>query len=98
MLDLTLTEMQKGRYRASVRVSGDISRGKGSMGGVFDGLEGDREGKIGELVVDGEGRGSLVGEIGWRVWEMVGRGSWWRRLRMQMAGVRRIKGVGLPLV
>ena len=74
ILDLTLTGMQEGRYKASVRVSGDISNGKGSMGGVFDGLEGDQEGEIGELVVDRDGRGSLVGEIGWRVWEMVGRG------------------------
>ena len=74
MLDMTLTGMKEGRYRASVRVSGDISMGKGSMGGVFAGLEGDRKGEIGELVVDAEGRGSLVGEIEWRVWEMVGRG------------------------
>ena len=74
MLDLTLTGMKEGRYRASVRVSGDISTGRDSMGGIFKGLEGDRKGEIGELVVDAQGRGSLIGEIGWRVWEMVGRG------------------------
>ena len=74
MLDLTLTGMKEGRYKASVRTKGDISAGKEGMGGVFTGLEGDRNGEIGELIVDAKGRGSLIGEIGWRVWEMVGRG------------------------
>ncbi|KAG8529999.1 uncharacterized protein KY384_005481 [Bacidia gigantensis] len=74
MLDLTLTGMEEGKYWASVRASGDISAGKKSMGNIFMGLAGDREGSIGELMVDKTGRGVLVGEIGWRVWEMVGRG------------------------
>ena len=74
MLDLTLTGMEKGSYRASVRISGDISAGKKSMGGIFEGQEGKRDGHIGELEVDETGRGMLVGEIGWQVWEMVGRG------------------------
>ncbi|KAL9129356.1 MAG: hypothetical protein Q9217_002156 [Psora testacea] len=74
MLDMTLTGLPSGRYRASVRQSGDISDGAKSMGTVFTGLEGDKNGEIGELLVDKQGRGGLVGEIGWRVWEMVGRG------------------------
>ena len=44
------------------------------MGGVFTGLEGDKTGELGVLKLDDTGRGSLVGEIDWRVWEMVGRG------------------------
>lgn len=44
------------------------------MGDVFTGLEANRNGELGRLEVDGKGRGALVGEIEWRVWEMVGRG------------------------
>ena len=44
------------------------------MGGVFTGLDGDKTGDLGNLQVDETGKGSLVGEVDWRVWEMVGRG------------------------
>ncbi len=44
------------------------------MGDVFTGLEANRKGELGRLKVDGRGRGALVGEVDWRVWEMVGRG------------------------
>ena len=44
------------------------------MGGVFTGFEGNRKGDLGRLDVDASGRGSLIGEVDWRVWEMVGRG------------------------
>ena len=74
MLDMTLTGLPEGRYRATVRESGDISDGARSMGRVFSGLEADKDGDIGELIVNQQGRGHLVGEINWRVWEMVGRG------------------------
>lgn len=33
-----------------------------------------RKGELGVLEIDGKGRGNLVGEVGWRVWELVGRG------------------------
>lgn len=44
------------------------------MGGVFAGFEGDKVGNLGALEVDHTGRGSMVGEIDWRIWELVGRG------------------------
>lgn len=44
------------------------------MGDVHKGDDGNREGELGTVVVDDEGRGALVKEVGWRVWEMVGRG------------------------
>ena len=74
LLDATLTGLPKGAYNASIRRSGDISNAPGSMGGVFTGLEGDKTGNLGKLEADENGRGSLVGEVDWRVWEMVGRG------------------------
>ncbi|KAL9134501.1 MAG: hypothetical protein Q9175_004317 [Cornicularia normoerica] len=74
LLDMTLTGLPKGTYTASIRQSGDISNVPGSMGGVFTGLREDKAGDLGKLEVDGTGRGSLVGEVDWRVWEMVGRG------------------------
>lgn len=44
------------------------------MGRVFGGLEGTRNGELGRVVVDEKGRGELVGEIAWPIWEAVGRG------------------------
>ncbi|KAL9073712.1 MAG: hypothetical protein Q9161_002750 [Pseudevernia consocians] len=74
LLDMTLTGLPEGNYNASIRQNGDISNVPGSMGGVFTGLEGDKMGDLGKLEVDETGRGSLIGEVDWRVWEMVGRG------------------------
>jgi len=74
MVDVTLTGVPRGEYVVSIRQTGDISEGARSMGGVFTGVEANRKGELGRLEVDGEGRGALVGEVDWRVWEMVGRG------------------------
>ena len=74
MLDLTLTGMKEGLYRASVREKGDISKGMGSVGEVFRGFGGEKKGELGGLEVGRDGRGAMVGEVGWRVWEVVGRG------------------------
>ncbi|KAL8728332.1 MAG: hypothetical protein Q9166_005475 [cf. Caloplaca sp. 2 TL-2023] len=74
LLDLTLTSLPKGRYSITVRKTGDISRGAKSLGDVYRGEDGEREGELGMLEVDGKGRGNLIGEVGWRVWELVGRG------------------------
>ncbi|MCJ1449886.1 copper chaperone [Mycoblastus sanguinarius] len=74
MLDMTLTGLPKGTYSASMRQTGDISAGAASMGGIFIGPDGNRNGELGRLEVDERGRGALVGEVDWRVWEMVGRG------------------------
>ena len=74
LLDMTLTGLPKGIYKASIRQSGDISRGAQSMAGVFTGFENDRKGELGKLEVDTSGRAQLTSEVDWRVWEMVGRG------------------------
>lgn len=86
LLDMTLTSLPKGSYKASIRQSGDISNVPGSMGGVFTGLEGDKTGDLGKLEVDETGRGSLVGEVDWRIWEMVGRGVVVERLGVEKQG------------
>ncbi|KAL8723753.1 MAG: hypothetical protein Q9225_000048 [Loekoesia sp. 1 TL-2023] len=76
LLDLTLTSLPKGRYSVSVRKTGDISRGSASLGPMYTGEDAnnERKGDLGIIEVDDKGRGNLVGEIGWRVWELVGRG------------------------
>ncbi|KAL8677995.1 MAG: hypothetical protein Q9186_005625 [Xanthomendoza sp. 1 TL-2023] len=75
LLDLTLTAVPTGRYTISIRKTGDISRGKASLGSIYKGENGDREGELGVVSIDEQGRGNLVVEIGgWRVWELVGRG------------------------
>ncbi|KAL8929393.1 MAG: hypothetical protein Q9172_000444 [Xanthocarpia lactea] len=74
LMDVTLTSLPKGRYSVSVRRTGDISRGAASLGDVYYGEDGESEGVLGVLEVDENGRGNLVVEVGWRVWELVGRG------------------------
>lgn len=90
LLDMTLTGVPKGTYNASIRQSGDISSVPGSMGAEFTGLEGDKTGDLGNLKVDEAGRGSFVGEVDWRVWEMVGRG-----VVVERSGEGKEKGNGL---
>ncbi|CAO1598495.1 copper chaperone [Xanthoria calcicola] len=74
LMDVTVTALPRGRYSVSVRRTGDISRGASSLGDVYRGEDGGRDGELGLLEVDEKGRGNLVGEVGWRVWELVGRG------------------------
>lgn len=86
LLDLTLTGLAKGTYKASIRQAGDISAGVKSMGGVFTGFEGNKKGELGQLEVEATGRGALVGEVDWRVWEMVGRGIVVERIQADKNG------------
>ncbi|KAL8684482.1 MAG: hypothetical protein Q9218_008275 [Villophora microphyllina] len=75
LLDLTLTSLPSGRYHISVRRTGDISSGSASLGPVYNGEDGSRVGVLGEIEIsERDKRGNLVGEIGWEVWELVGRG------------------------
>lgn len=90
LLDITLTGLSKGSYSASIRQNGDISDVPRSMGGIFAGLEGDKTGRLGNLEVDETGKGSLVGEVDWRVWEMVGRGVVVERLGTERKGENRL--------
>ena len=50
-------------------------------------------GELGKLEVDEDGRGSLVGEIDWRVWQMVGRGIVVERLGKKEGGDGLVVGV-----
>ena len=50
-------------------------------------------GELGKLEVDENGRGSLVGEIDWRVWQMVGRGIVVERLGKEEGGDGLVVGV-----
>ncbi|MCJ1464177.1 copper chaperone [Pseudocyphellaria aurata] len=70
LLDLSLSDVPPGTYRASLRQSGDISRSAASMGALHRGAQGE----LGTVVVDRDGRGKVVGDIQWGVAEMVGRG------------------------
>ena len=86
LLDLTLTGLAKGTYKASIRQAGDISGGAKSMGDIFRGFDGKKKGELGQLEVDASGRGALVGEVDWRVWEMVGRGIVVENIRADKKG------------
>lgn len=44
------------------------------MGAIWQGEERDKEGMLGEVVIDNEGKGGLVHTVGWRVEDMIGRG------------------------
>ncbi|KAI4181707.1 MAG: hypothetical protein L6R41_006447 [Letrouitia leprolyta] len=88
LLDLTLTSLPKGRYSVSVRKTGDITRGSASLGPVYTGEDENqkRDGRLGVIEVDEEGRGNLVGEVSWRIWELVGRGMCVKRVNGEGVG------------
>lgn len=48
-----------------------------------------RKGGFGVIGVDEKGRGSLVGEVGWRVWELVGRGMCVEKVGDEAGGAQR---------
>lgn len=88
VVDLTIRGLAPGTYHATVRETGDISRGAASTGGVWSGLcsgageseEGGKsaaarmkEGVFGALEVDRSGVGSVFLDRPVQVWEMIGR-------------------------
>ncbi|MCJ1285653.1 hypothetical protein MMC26_004994 [Xylographa opegraphella] len=89
LVDLTLRGLPPGRYVASVRERGDISRGAASTGGVWRGDDGPAtttttseetqaptppRGMLGEIVIGPDGAASAFLQQEVRVWEVVGRG------------------------
>lgn len=44
------------------------------MGTVWRGEDGDKEGVLGKVVINSEGKGGVVSEVEWKVMDMVGRG------------------------
>lgn len=81
LVDLTLRGVEPGTYYATVRATGDVSRGAASTGSVWDGLTSawrpddvrPRRGELGQLEVGRDGKGSvlLLREVG--VSEIIGR-------------------------
>ncbi|ERF69614.1 hypothetical protein EPUS_03606 [Endocarpon pusillum Z07020] len=80
LVDLSVRGVEAGTYYATVRVTGDISRGAASTGSVWEGLraawrpnDARPKGELGRLEVGRDGKGSvlLAREVG--VSEMIGR-------------------------
>lgn len=78
LVDLTLRGVSPGTYHATVRETGDISRGAGSTGGIWGSIKtlaglNQPRGVFGTIQVGKEGRGSTFLEQPVSVWEIVGR-------------------------
>ncbi|MCJ1394915.1 hypothetical protein MMC18_007795 [Xylographa bjoerkii] len=90
LIDLTLRGLPPGRYTASVRERGDISRGAESTGDIWRGdtdasttsspnaTTGETgstpKGLLGEVVIGKDGAGSAFLDKEVRIWEVIGRG------------------------
>jgi len=82
ILDLTLQGLSPGRYHATIRASGDISRGAASTGDVWGRQESGREeeadvpprGEFGSIDVGNSGAASVLLDKAIEVWEIIGRG------------------------
>ncbi|WEW59792.1 copper chaperone [Emydomyces testavorans] len=79
LVDLTINGLSSGRYWATVRDKGDISRGPTSTGGIWEaqqpkspGFEEPR-GVFGTVDVDEKGRGNVFLGCPAAVWELIGR-------------------------
>lgn len=78
LVDLTLRGVSPGTYQATVRETGDISRGAGSTGGIWESVKtlsgfNQPRGVFGIIQVGKDGLGSAFLEQPVSVWEIVGR-------------------------
>jgi copper chaperone for superoxide dismutase len=79
LVDLTLRGVSPGTYHATIRETGDISRGAASTGGIWDavkqavGISSQPRGMFGTLQVGKDGRGSVFLDRPVSVWEIIGR-------------------------
>jgi copper chaperone for superoxide dismutase len=85
LVDLTINGLSPGKYCATVREAGDISRGAESTGGIWEALKtkvlgGDAaapakepRGIFGNVDVDNNGRGSVFLDRPVAIWELIGR-------------------------
>jgi copper chaperone for superoxide dismutase len=78
LVDLTLRGVSPGTYQATVRETGDISRGAASTGGIWESVKSlagfnQPRGVFGTIQVGKDGRGSTFLEQPVSVWEIVGR-------------------------
>jgi len=77
VIDLTIRGLPPGNYWATVRETGDISRGAVSIGGIWtDAKEGALKprGVFGTVHVGKDGMGSVFLDKPIQIWEMIGRG------------------------
>lgn len=78
LVDLTLRGVSPGTYHATVRETGDISRGAVSTGGIWEAVKAlggfsQPRGVFGQLEVGEDGRGSVFLDQSVSVWEIIGR-------------------------
>ncbi|KAI9871062.1 MAG: copper chaperone [Pleopsidium flavum] len=79
VVDLTIRGLSPGKYFATIRETGDISRGAASTGGVWDAITAKAEGKpapkgiFGTVEVGRNGIGTVFVNKPIQIWEMIGR-------------------------
>lgn len=79
LVDLTLRGVSPGTYHATIRQTGDISRGAASTGGIWEAVKAlaggsnQPRGMFGTVQVGKDGRGSAFLDRPVSVWEIIGR-------------------------
>lgn len=79
LFDLTIRGLPAGRYQATVREAGDISRGAESTGGIWEtlkdtlGIGRATRGQLGTVDVGKDGTGSVFIDKPVAIWEIIGR-------------------------
>lgn len=78
LFDLSIRGLSPGTYHASVRESGDISRGPESVGGIWDlfrakKVKATARGILGTVEVSKSGTGSVFIDRPIHIWELIGR-------------------------
>lgn len=80
LVDLTLRGVSPGTYHATVRETGDISRGAASTGGIWEAIktlggfgQPPPRGVFGTIEVNNDGRGSAFLDRPVAIWEIIGR-------------------------
>jgi copper chaperone for superoxide dismutase len=77
LIDLTIRGLAPGNYLASVRQTGDISRGVASIGGIWSDPKDSPlkpKGVFGTVQVGNDGTGSVFLDKPVQIWEIIGRG------------------------
>ena len=79
LVDLTIRGLPMGTYHATVRETGDISKGAASTGGIWEAMAhtvgslGQPRGVFGTIEVGKDGKGSTFLDRPISMWEMIGR-------------------------
>ncbi|KAL4927691.1 copper chaperone CCS1 [Aspergillus undulatus] len=82
LVDLTINGLAPGKYWATIREAGDISRGAESTGGIWEAVKAKLQGAnankeprgiFGSVEVDAKGRGNVFLDRPVAIWELIGR-------------------------